>query len=128
LAPETDLRLATAKTALRCAGRLDFPQSFGSLSPFQELGVRGHRSLRVVVVVTTRPTSRSEQRSRRFDTGADRLVVGAEVRWAEGTHELEFPRVPFPSLRIFELAGEPALRALVLRHHQRLHCSALLQG
>jgi hemoglobin len=58
-------------------------------------------------------------------SGADGFVVGAEVRWVEGLWELEFPRVPFPSRRIFEVAGEPTLRALVLRHHQRLYDSPL---
>jgi hemoglobin len=54
-------------------------------------------------------------------SGAIGFVVGAEVRWVEGMHELEFPPVPFPSRRIFELAGAGTLRALVLRHHQRLY-------
>ena len=54
-------------------------------------------------------------------SGANGFVVGAEVRWVEGKHELEFPPVPFPSRRIFGLAGAGTLRALVLRHHQRLY-------
>ncbi|MGO9632862.1 MAG: globin [Steroidobacteraceae bacterium] len=54
-------------------------------------------------------------------SGASGFVVGAEVRWVEGKHELEFPPVPFPSRRIIELAGASTLRALVLRHHQRLY-------
>jgi hemoglobin len=42
------------------------------------------------------------------------------VRVIPPFHDVEFPAVPFPSLRVLRLAGEPTLRALVLRHHERL--------
>ena len=58
-------------------------------------------------------------------SGAGAFTVGSEIRWADATPELGAPSVPFPSRRIFEVAGEQALRALVLRHHQRLSESAL---
>ncbi len=58
-------------------------------------------------------------------SGAGAFAVGSSIRWADAIPELEAPRVPFPSRRIFEVAGEQALRALVLRHHQRLSESAL---
>ena len=58
-------------------------------------------------------------------SGAGAFAVGSEIRWADAIPELEAPRVPFPSCRIFKVAGEQALRALVLCHHQRLSESAL---
>jgi hemoglobin len=42
------------------------------------------------------------------------------VRVIPPFHDVEFPAVPFPSLSVLRLAGEPSLRALVLRHHERL--------
>ena len=66
-----------------------------------------------------RPDARLETTAHACHSG-DGFVVGDEVRWVDGFYELECPRVPFPSRRIFEVAGERMLRALVLRHHQRL--------
>ena len=71
------------------------------------------------------PASRHEAPAHVCRSGADGFVAGAEVHWVEGFVELEFPRVPFPSRRIFEVAGEGTLRALVLRHHERLYDSPL---
>jgi hemoglobin len=48
------------------------------------------------------------------------LRSDAPVRIVPPAHDLEFPPVPFPSPRVLRLAGEPTLRALVLRHHERL--------
>ncbi|OHX35974.1 hypothetical protein BJL95_02740 [Methylomonas sp. LWB] len=48
------------------------------------------------------------------------MEVGDEVRWKPASTGLEFPAVPFPSRRVFEVAGASLLRALVRRHHQRL--------
>jgi len=58
-------------------------------------------------------------------SGAGAFTVGSEIRWADAIPELQAPRVPFPSRRIFQVAGEQVLRALVLRHHQRLSQSSL---
>jgi hemoglobin len=58
-------------------------------------------------------------------SGAGAFSVGSEIRWADAIPELEAPRVPFPSRRIFKVAGEQTLRLLVLRHHQRLLESSL---
>jgi len=71
------------------------------------------------------PAARLETTAHACQSGGDGFVVGDEVRWVDGFYELECPRVPFPSRRIFALAGEPMLRALVLRHHQRLYESPL---
>jgi hemoglobin len=48
------------------------------------------------------------------------MQVGEEVRWKAATSSMEFPAVPFPSRRIFAVAGEEKLRTLVKRHHERL--------
>ena len=48
------------------------------------------------------------------------MAVGDEVRWRPASTSHEYPPVPFPSRRVFSVAGEPILRALVKRHHQRL--------
>ena len=50
----------------------------------------------------------------------DALQVDESVRWVDASHDLGFPAVPFPSLRIYRSAGEAMLRALVLRHHTLL--------
>jgi hypothetical protein len=51
--------------------------------------------------------------------------VTSVVRWRDAIPELQAPAVPFPSSRIFEIAGEEALRALVRCHHERLFRSSL---
>ncbi len=71
------------------------------------------------------PDARLETAAHACHSGGEGFVVGDEVRWVDGFHELECPRVPFPSRRIFAVAGEMMLRALVLRHHQRLYESPL---
>ncbi len=48
------------------------------------------------------------------------MQVGESVRWVDAKIELEFPAVPFPSRRVFAVAGEGLVRALVTRHHERL--------
>jgi len=53
------------------------------------------------------------------------LAAGKQVRWKEAASDLEFPPVPFPSSRVFAVAGEPRLRALVMRHHERLRDSSV---
>jgi hemoglobin len=70
-------------------------------------------------------TSGRESHAAGCRSGAGVFTVGSEIRWANAIPELQAPRVPFPSLRIFQVAGEQALRALVLCHHQRLSQSAL---
>lgn len=62
----------------------------------------------------------SSQSANPCQSGRDDFVVGDAVRWVDGFFEMEFPRVPFPSRRIFAVAGETILRSLVLRHHERL--------
>ena len=52
--------------------------------------------------------------------GAQGMQVGEAVRWVDAKSEMEFPAVPFPSKRVFAVAGEAKLRALVARHHERL--------
>jgi hemoglobin len=47
------------------------------------------------------------------------------VRTGPASHDLEFPPIPFPSLRVLRVAGESVLRALVVRHHERLRASAI---
>lgn len=49
----------------------------------------------------------------------------AAVRWVEAAHDLDFPPVPLPSQRVFEIAGEIKLRELVRRHHLRLRVGAI---
>jgi hemoglobin len=39
-------------------------------------------------------------------SGAGAFTVGSEIRWADATPELGAPSVPFPSRRIFEVAGD----------------------
>ena len=41
------------------------------------------------------------------------------------TPEMILPEVPFPSLRVLELAGEAGLRRLVAQHHALLRRSAI---
>lgn len=53
------------------------------------------------------------------------LAAGKRVRWKDAASDLDFPPVPFPSDRVFAVAGEPRLRALVLRHHERLRESSV---
>jgi len=48
------------------------------------------------------------------------LAATGHVRWKDAASDLEFPPVPFPSRRVFAVAGESRLRALVKRHHERL--------
>ena len=63
----------------------------------------------------------SRQNANTCQSGRDGFAAADEVRWVEGFFEMEFPRVPFPSRRIFTVAGEAILRSLVLRHHERLY-------
>jgi hemoglobin len=71
------------------------------------------------------PIAGGESHAPTCQSGGGAFAVGDEIRWAGAIPELGAPRVPFPSRRIFEVAGEQTLRALVLRHHQRLSESAL---
>jgi len=43
------------------------------------------------------------------------LAAGKQVRWKHASSDLDFPPVPFPSRRIFAMAGEARLRTLVMR-------------
>ncbi len=56
---------------------------------------------------------------------AERVPVVAEPRWVASSIDFEFPPVPFPSQRIFELAGEEMLRAAVRSHHTRMRASSI---
>jgi hemoglobin len=58
-------------------------------------------------------------------THSQPMAVAEAVRWKEASADLDFPPVPLPSQRIFAVAGEPMLRALVQRHHERLRESNL---
>ncbi len=53
-------------------------------------------------------------------TNSAPMQVGDEIRWKPESHGVGYPAVPFPSRRIFEVAGETMLRLLVKRHHERL--------
>lgn len=55
-----------------------------------------------------------------FSSSSDPLSAGDEVRWKDGFSDMNFPPVPFPSRKVFAAAGEPLLRSLVQRHHERL--------
>jgi len=48
------------------------------------------------------------------------MSVGDEISWKPASNGIEYPAVPFRSKRIFAVAGEEMLRALVKRHHERL--------
>lgn len=48
------------------------------------------------------------------------MIVGDEVRWKSESSGYKYPPVPFPSKRVFAIAGEARLRELVRRHHERL--------
>ena len=52
-------------------------------------------------------------------------TLGQAVRWVEATTDMEFPAIPFPSARVFEVAGEFHLRHLVRRHHCLLQRSEI---
>lgn len=51
--------------------------------------------------------------------------AGDTVRWVDAGHDLDFPPVPFPSKRVFAVAGEAMLRRLVRRHHERMRAGHL---
>jgi hemoglobin len=53
----------------------------------------------------------------RSGPGAGSIQVGESVRWVQAVQEFELPAVPFPSRRIFDVAGEACLRDLVRHHH-----------
>jgi hemoglobin len=48
------------------------------------------------------------------------MPVDDEIHWKPASSSIEFPAVPFPSRRVFAVAGEETLRSLVKRHHERL--------
>lgn len=60
------------------------------------------------------------QRMHCLCSSGEALKANDEVRWMEGHAELIFPPVPFPSRRLFQVAGADALRHLVRHHHDRL--------
>jgi len=61
-----------------------------------------------------------------FQLGKNGLTqAGNEVRWIAASADLEFPPVPFPSRKVFAVAGEARLRMLVTRHCERLLDSSL---
>ncbi len=45
------------------------------------------------------------------------LQTDEGLRWVPAGHDLAYPAVPFPSLRVMRSAGEPLLRAVVVRQH-----------
>lgn len=47
------------------------------------------------------------------------------VRTVAPSHDLDFPPVPFPSLRVLRATGQPMLRTLVARHHLLLRASPI---
>lgn len=63
--------------------------------------------------------------SKRTVSLKEAMKASDEVRWVRATHDLEFPAIPFPTSRIYRVAGEALLRALVRRHHALLRASAL---
>jgi len=56
---------------------------------------------------------------------AEAMQADAQVRWVGAGHDLAYPPVPFPPQRVFQIAGEACLRALVRRHHELLRASAV---
>lgn len=48
-----------------------------------------------------------------------------EIHWKSGFSDMEFPPVPFPTRRVFAVAGEATIRALVHTHHDRLKQSPI---
>jgi len=48
------------------------------------------------------------------------MQVGDEIYWKPASSGVDYPAVPFPSRRIFAVAGEEKLHTLVKRHHERL--------
>lgn len=54
-------------------------------------------------------------------------AAASQVRWKGAATDLEFPPVPFPSNRVFAMAEEPRLRALVKRHHERMRDTSVGQ-
>ena len=68
-------------------------------------------------------TSLSTGQSCRSGPAAGSLHVGESVRWVQAVQEFELPAVPFPSRRIFDIAGEQCLRDLVRKHHDNLRQS-----
>ncbi len=68
---------------------------------------------------TTFPSAGQSCRS--GSTGS--LQVGESVLWVQAVQEFELPAVPFPSRRIFDIAGEQCLRDLVRKHHDNLRHS-----
>ena len=57
--------------------------------------------------------------------GARRIPAGDTPRWVPAGQDLEFPPVPFPSKRLYELAGEAGLRALVECHYALMRLSPI---
>jgi len=58
-------------------------------------------------------------------SSSEPMPVGEEVRWKDGFSDMHFPPVPFPSRKVFATTGEPMLRALVQRHHERLRDTSI---
>lgn len=53
------------------------------------------------------------------------MQADEDIRTVGAGHDLDFPPVPFPSLRVIRSAGETLIRELVTRHHDLLRDSAI---
>ena len=53
------------------------------------------------------------------------LQTDEHIRTVGAGHDLDFPPVPFPSLRVIRSAGEALIRAVVTRHHALLRASPI---
>lgn len=53
------------------------------------------------------------------------LQTDEHIRTVGAGHDLDFPPVPFPSLRVIRSAGEALIREVVTRHHALLRASPI---
>lgn len=53
------------------------------------------------------------------------LQTDEHIRTVGAGHDLDFPPVPFPSLRVIRSAGEALIRDVVTRHHALLRASPI---
>jgi hemoglobin len=73
----------------------------------------------------TPPPAHAHAEGCRCGGGPRRIPVSDSTRWVPAGQDLDFPPVPFPSRRLFEVAGEAGIRALVERHYARMRVSAI---
>jgi len=71
------------------------------------------------------PTAPGLAPSRIVHSLREALQPDEAIRVIDASHDLDFPPIPFPSLRVLRIAGEPMLRKLVLRHHELMRQSSI---